>query len=266
VGTLLELQSVSKHYGSLKVTDNQSLSLAEGEALGVLGPNGAGKSTMFNLITGDVRPDAGRISYAGEDITGLTPSARCRKGIGRSYQVPHPFAGMTVFENLLVGAMFGAGLSDRRRAAPRRLLTPSGGCREAAGAHLCEEEASEHCVAVLARTGLLKKANHLAGALTLLDRKRLELARALATRPRLLLLDEIAGGLTDHEAQALVETIQAIREEGVSIVWIEHVVHALLAVVGRLIVINFGALLKEGEPQAVMASREVQEVYMGIEA
>jgi len=240
MGTLLELQSVSKHYGSLKVTDNLSLSLAEGEALGVLGPNGAGKSTMFNLITGDVRPDAGRISYAGEDITGLAPSARCRKGIGRSYQVPHPFAGMTVFENLLVGAMFGADLA--------------------------EEEASEHCVAVLARTGLLKKANHLAGALTLLDRKRLELARALATRPRLLLLDEIAGGLTDHEAQALVETIQAIREEGVSIVWIEHVVHALLAVVGRLIVINFGALLKEGKPQEVMASREVQEVYMGIEA
>jgi branched-chain amino acid transport system ATP-binding protein len=240
VGTLLELQSVSKHYGSLKVTDKLSISLTEGEALGVLGPNGAGKSTMFNLITGDVRPDAGRISYAGEDITGLTPSARCRKGIGRSYQVPHPFAGMTVFENLLVGAMFGADLA--------------------------EEEASEHCVAVLARTGLLKKANHLAGALTLLDRKRLELARALATRPRLLLLDEIAGGLTDHEAQALVETIQAIRAEGVSIVWIEHVVHALLAVVGRLIVINFGALLKEGEPQAVMASREVQEVYMGIEA
>ncbi len=240
MGTLLELQSVSKHYGSLKVTDNLSLSLAEGEALGVLGPNGAGKSTMFNLITGDVRPDAGRITYDGADITGLSPSARCREGIARSYQVPHPFAGMTVFENLLVGAMFGADLG--------------------------EDEASEHCVAVLKRTGLLKKANHLAGALTLLDRKRLELARALSTRPRLLLLDEIAGGLTDHEAQALVETIQAIREEGVSIVWIEHVVHALLAVVGRLIVINFGALLKEGEPQEVMASREVQEVYMGIEA
>jgi branched-chain amino acid transport system ATP-binding protein len=240
MGALLELQSVSKHYGSLKVTDDLSFSLAEGEALGVLGPNGAGKSTMFNLITGDVRPDAGRITYDGADIAGLAPSARCRKGIGRSYQVPHPFAGMTVFENLLVGAMFGADLR--------------------------EDEAAEHCVAVLARTGLLKKANHLAGALTLLDRKRLELARALATRPRLLLLDEIAGGLTDHEAQALVETIQAIRAEGVSIVWIEHVVHALLAVVGRLIVINFGALLKEGEPQEVMASREVQEVYMGIEA
>lgn len=240
MGTLLELQSVSKHYGSLKVTDNLSLSLAEGEALGVLGPNGAGKSTMFNLITGDVRPDAGRITYDGEDITGLAPSARCRKGIARSYQVPHPFVGMTVFENLLVGAMFGADLS--------------------------EDEAAEHCIGVLTRTGLLKKANQLAGALTLLDRKRLELARALATRPRLLLLDEIAGGLTDHEAQALVETIQAIRAEGVSIVWIEHVVHALLAVVGRLIVINFGALLKEGEPQEVMASREVQEVYMGIEA
>ncbi len=240
MGALLELQSVSKHYGSLKVTDDLSFSLAEGEALGVLGPNGAGKSTMFNLITGDVRPNAGRITYDGEDITGLTASARCRKGIARSYQVPHPFAGMTVFENLLVGAMFGADLS--------------------------EAEATEHCVTILERTGLLKKANHLAGALTLLDRKRLELARALATRPKLLLLDEIAGGLTDHEAQALVETIRVVRAEGVSIVWIEHVVHALLAVVGRLIVINFGTLLKDGEPQQVMASREVQEIYMGIEA
>lgn len=240
MGALLELHSVSKNYGSLKVTDNLSLSLAKGEALGVLGPNGAGKSTMFNLITGDVRPDAGRVTYRGRDITGLAPSERCRKGIGRSYQVPHPFAGMSVFENLLVGAMFGAALS--------------------------EDEAADHCVGVLRRTGLLKQSNQMAGSLTLLDRKRLELARALATRPSLLLLDEIAGGLTDDEAQALVETIQEIRSEGVSIVWIEHVVHALLAVVGRLIVINFGALLKEGDPKEVMASREVQEVYMGIEA
>jgi branched-chain amino acid transport system ATP-binding protein len=240
VSPLLEVKSVSKSYGALKVTDGLSFSLAEGETLGVLGPNGAGKSTMFNLITGDVRPDAGHVHYRSEDITKLPPSARCQKGIGRSYQVPHPFAGMTVFENLLVGAMFGAALE--------------------------EDQACAHCVSVLERTGLLKKANTLAGSLTLLDRKRLELARALATRPKLLLLDEIAGGLTDHEAQALVGTIKEIHAEGVSIVWIEHVVHALLAVVQRLIVINFGALLKEGKPEEVMASREVREVYMGIEA
>lgn len=237
---LLRLERVSKHYGALKVTDDLSFALGEGEALGVLGPNGAGKSTMFNLITGDVRPDVGQVFYAGEDITALAPSARCRKGIGRSYQVPHPFAGMTVFENLVVGAMYGADLD--------------------------EDEAHEHCVGVLERTGLAHRANQLAGSLTLLDRKRLELARALSTRPRLLLLDEIAGGLTDQEAKALVGTIDGIRADGVSIVWIEHVVNALLAVVDRLIVINFGALLTEGRPDAVMASREVREVYMGIEA
>lgn len=236
---LLQLEQVSKSYGALKVTDNLSISLSTGEALGVLGPNGAGKSTMFNLITGDVRPDAGRVLYEGKDITSLAPSERCRKGIGRSYQVPHPFSGMTVFENLLVGANFGANLRG--------------------------DEADDHCVAVLKQTGLLKRANQLAGSLTLLDRKRLEMARALATRPKLLLLDEIAGGLTDNEAKSLVATIEEIRDQGVSIVWIEHVVHALLAVVDRLIVINFGALLMEGVPDEVMASREVKEVYMGIE-
>jgi branched-chain amino acid transport system ATP-binding protein len=237
---LLQLERVSKRYGALQVIDDLSLQLAPGEALGVLGPNGAGKSTMFNLITGDVRPDAGRVRFDGRDITRLPASARCHLGIGRSYQVPHPFAGMTVFENLLVGAMFGA--------------------------RLAHEDANAHCVAVLEQTGLLPKANQLAGGLPLLDRKRLELARALATRPRLLLLDEIAGGLTDQEAKALVATIADIRSAGVSIVWIEHVVHALLAVVDRLVVINFGTLLTEGKPDVVMASREVREVYMGIEA
>ncbi|MDF3834532.1 ABC transporter ATP-binding protein [Cupriavidus basilensis] len=237
---LLEVVAVSKRYGSLTVTDNLSFSLAPGEALGVLGPNGAGKSTLFNLITGDVRPDAGQVRWRGTDITALPPSARCHRGIGRSYQVPHPFTGMTVFENVLVGAMFGGGMR--------------------------EHEADAHAWQVLERTGLAAKANRLAGTLTLLDRKRLELARALGTRPDLLLLDEIAGGLTDDEAMALVDTIRAIRAEGVSIIWIEHVVHALLKVVDRLMVIHYGALLTEGDPAAVMASREVREVYMGIES
>lgn len=237
---LLQLDHVSKRYGALQVTNDLSFTLAEGEALGVLGPNGAGKSTMFNLITGDVRPDQGRVLLRGEDITHLPASRRCRMGIGRSYQVPHPFAGMSVFENLLVGATFGARLD--------------------------EDQAYRHCVGVLEQTGLAARANQRAGSLSLLDRKRLEMARALSTRPGLLLLDEIAGGLTDKEAQALVATIRDIRSAGVSIVWIEHVVHALLAVVDRLLVINFGALLTEGEPEAVMASREVREVYMGIEA
>ena len=237
---LVRLQGVSKSYGALKVIDDLSVTIEQGEALGVLGPNGAGKSTMFNLITGDVRPDQGRVFLGGQDITSMAASERCRMGVGRSYQVPHPFGGMTVYENLLVGATFGARMPER--------------------------EASEHCVAVLERTGLIGKANQLAGSLTLLDRKRLELAKALATKPKVLLLDEIAGGLTEHEAAVLVDTIKSISKEGVTIVWIEHVVHALLAVVNRLIVINFGALLKEGSPEEVMAAREVREVYMGMEA
>lgn len=237
---LLEIEGVSKRFGALTVTNDLSFALAEGEALGVLGPNGAGKSTMFNLITGDLRPDAGKIRFDGSDVTGDAAHARCRRGIGRSYQIPHPFAKMTVFENLLVGAAFGAG--EREQAA------------------------YAHCAAVLERTGLIGKANVLAGRLTLLERKRLELARALATRPRLLLLDEIAGGLTEGECRSLVDTIRRVREEGVSIIWIEHVVHALLSVVDRLIVIDFGALLAEGAPDAVMSDPRVREVYMGIPA
>jgi branched-chain amino acid transport system ATP-binding protein len=238
VAPLLELEHVFKRYGSLTVTDDLSCQLSEGEALGVIGPNGAGKTTMFNLITGDVAADAGRVLFAGREIGALPPSARCRMGIGRSYQIPHPFEGMTVFENVLVGAMFGKGHS--------------------------EHQAYGMCVGVLERTGLIDMANRLAGSLTLLDRKRLELARALATEPRLLLLDEIAGGLTEHEVHDLVATINDIRKDGISIIWIEHVVHALMAVVDRLLAINFGKLLMEGDPPAVMASPEVQDVYMGI--
>ena len=234
---LLRMENVSKTYGSLRVTDNLSMHLDDGEALGVIGPNGAGKSTMFNLIAGGVKPDEGQVMYDDRDITALPPFDRRKAGIGRSYQIPHPFTGMTVFENLLVGATYG---SDRSEA-----------------------ECYDDCVRVLDETGLLPKANVLAGSLTLLERKRLELARALATRPRVLLLDEIAGGLTEHECVSLVETIKNIHKAGTSIIWIEHVVHALLAVVERLIVINFGQKIEEGEPERVMNSPAVQEIYMG---
>jgi branched-chain amino acid transport system ATP-binding protein len=236
---LLALHAVSKSYGALKVTDGVSLSVSEGETLGILGPNGAGKTTLFNLISGDVRPDAGRIEFQGRDMTALAPHQRCRLGIGRSSQVPQPFGAMTVFENCVTAASFGAGLP--------------------------EHEAYEVAVDVLARTGLKPQANQLAGGLTLLNRKRLELARALCTRPKLLLLDEIAGGLTEHEARQLVDELKMLKAGGVTIVWIEHVVHALLAIADRLVVINFGAKLAEGEPRAVMADPEVQRVYMGME-
>jgi branched-chain amino acid transport system ATP-binding protein len=240
MAALLELKRVDKSYGALKVADGITLSVAEGEALAVIGPNGAGKSTLFNLITGDVAPDRGAIRFAGSDVTRLPAHRRSRLGIGRSYQIPHPFANMTVFENLLVGATHGAGRSER--------------------------DSYTVCAEVLELTGLLERANVPAGSLTLLQRKRLEMARALAMNPRLLLLDEIAGGLTDHECHELAQTIAAIHARGTTIVWIEHIVHALLSVAGRLIVMNFGQLLAEGEPRRVMADPKVQEVYMGIPA
>ncbi|HEY1474209.1 MAG TPA: ABC transporter ATP-binding protein [Pseudolabrys sp.] len=237
---ILALEKISKRFGAVVVADNVDLTLAEGEALGIIGPNGAGKTTLFGVATGTVRPDAGRIIFGGKDITRLPPERRCRLGLARSFQVPQPFSGMTVFENVVVAAAFGAGE------------------REAAVYDRCGE--------LLERCGLSDKANKRAGGLTLLDRKRLELARALATKPRVLLLDEVAGGLTEHECAALVRLIKDVRAAGVSIVWIEHVVHALLAAVDRLLVLHGGKFIAEGDPRTVIRSPQVAEIYMGIEA
>ena len=237
---ILTLQGVSKAFGAVKVADELTYSVREGEALGVLGPNGAGKTSMFNLITGALKPNSGRIEFKGRDITGDSAASRSRAGIARSFQVPQPFAHMSVFENAMVAATQAAGLRGR--------------------------EAEQHCLEVLEQTELLDQANKPAGGLTLLSRKRLELTRALCAKPQLLLLDEIAGGLTEAECHALIETIQNIHKTGVTIIWIEHVVHALLAVVERLIVIDFGRKIAEGEPNAIMDSAEVKEIYLGIEA
>ena len=237
--SLLALHAVSKSYGALKVTDNISLSVAQGETLGILGPNGAGKTTLFNLISGDTKVDAGRVVFKGDDMTAVPPHLRCRSGIGRSYQVPQPFSNMSVFENLVTAACFGGGET--------------------------ETQAWETAFEVLQQTGLIAFANQAAGSLTLLNRKRLELARALATRPELLLLDEIAGGLTEHEAQELVEELKRIKNTGVTMIWIEHVVHALLSVADRLFVVNFGQELAKGLPHEVMNDLEVKRVYMGME-
>ena len=233
---ILSLKNVSKSFGALTVVNGISLDVHEGAALGVIGPNGAGKSTLFNLIGGALPVSSGRILVDGTDATRLSASDRCRLGVARSFQIPRPFAGMTVYENLLVAAEFGG------PRAPQSL-----GCRE-----------------VLERTGLLHRANTRAQTLNLLERKRLELARALASGPRLLLLDEIAGGLTEAECRDLVATVRDVRQMGVSIIWIEHIVHALTAVVDRLVVIDFGAVVMEGEPHAVMKDPTVQELYMGI--
>jgi branched-chain amino acid transport system ATP-binding protein len=238
VGALLEVVDLSKRFGALRVVQDFSFDVAEGEALGIVGPNGAGKTTLLNLVAGDLRPDHGSVSLGGQDLTKLPAHVRCHRGVGRTAQIPRPFEGLTVFENVLVGSTFGT---------TGRLQ----GTREDAA------------VAALEQTGMLGKANVIAGSLTLLDRKRLELARALATQPRLLLLDEIAGGLTEAEVLELVETIKEIRSTGVSIVWIEHIVHALLRIVDRMMAVDAGRKLIEGDPEMVMASDEVRSVYLG---
>jgi branched-chain amino acid transport system ATP-binding protein len=240
VSVILKLDNLTRSFGSLKAVDGVHLELAAGEALGIIGPNGAGKSTLFNLVTGLIRPDDGGVHFDGRDITNAPPRARCIAGIGRSFQIPRPFENLTVFENLLVAAIHGRGQR--------------------------EAQVIDACGDILERTGLLALANRRAGTLNLLGRKRLELARALASAPRLLLLDEIAGGLTEAECGELVELITAIKSSGVTIVWIEHIVHALVAVVSRLMVLNFGRKIVDGEPRAVMASNEVREIYMGIAA
>lgn len=236
---VLSLSSVSKSFGALKVTDDVSFSVPKGQALGIIGPNGAGKSTLFNLITGNFAPDAGTITLLGRDVTRSSSMERVRLGVGRSFQIPQPFEGLTVFENLLTAAAFGQG---RREA-----------------------EVQDSCVAILEDTELLAKANMPAGALSLLDRKRLELARAMATGPELLLLDEIAGGLTEGECRALIATIKGLHAQGITIIWIEHVLHALTSVVERLLVLDFGKVIGIGDPETIMASKEVREIYLGME-
>ncbi len=236
---ILELNGVSKSFGALKVADQISFSVEEGEALGIIGPNGAGKSSLFNLITGNLLADSGSINFRGSDITQTPPMARCLSGMGRTFQIPQPFEKMSVFENLLVAGAFGSRQS--------------------------EADVSDQCAEILIDTGLISKANKLAGSLSLLDRKRLELARALATQPSLLLLDEIAGGLTEGECQSLVATIRAINARGVCVIWIEHVLHALNSVVERLLVLHFGKVIGLGNPDEIMASRDVREIYLGID-
>jgi branched-chain amino acid transport system ATP-binding protein len=233
---LLELDGAIKRDGALNVVDDLSLQVEAGEALGVVGPNGAGKTTALSLIAGDVPLTRGRVRFDGREVTKLPAHARCRAGIGRTFQVPRPFLGMTVFENVVVAAVHGRGT---------------------------RVDASEAAVAALERARLLDRANVPAARLTLLERKRLELARALVTSPRLILLDETAGGLTEPEVQELLPTVLALKEAGTAVLWIEHVVHALLAVVDRIVAIDRGRKIAEGDPHEVMASDAVQEVYLG---
>lgn len=237
---LLELDSVSKRFGRVQVADRLTLSVAEGTTLGVVGPNGAGKTSLFGMISGEIRPDSGDIRVAGTSVTRLGTARRTRLGVGRTHQVPRPFAGMTVFENVLVAAQQGAGL--RSAAATSRALD------------------------ALEESRLSGQANTLAGRLGLLSRKRLEMARALATGPRLLLLDELAGGLTDPEVAELVEIVRAVNGRGVTVLWIEHVVRAVLSTVDRLVCLALGSLIADGAPREVLARQDVKELFLGTDS
>ena len=240
-GPVLELEGVAKRFGRVVVADGISLAVAEEELVGVVGPNGAGKTSVFSMVAGDLHPDSGRVVFCGRDLGSLGPAERCRLGIGRTYQVPRPFERMTVFENVLLAAQQGAGL--RRRAA------------------------YEGAFSVLELTGLAADANRLAGQLGLLSRKRLELARALATKPRLLLLDEVAAGLTDPEVAELVAIVRWAHGSGdegrVAVVWVEHMVRALASTVDRLVCLSQGAIIADGPPYQVLADPVVKDVYLG---
>ncbi|EKN00393.1 MULTISPECIES: ABC transporter ATP-binding protein [unclassified Acidocella] len=236
---LLEATGLVKRYGALAVVNGVGFHVAANEAVGIVGPNGAGKTSLLNLLSGAVPVSEGRITLRGEEITGQDAAWRCRHGIGRSHQVPKPFGGMTVFENLLVAATQGGGFARR--------------------------EAYDRAVDSLELCGMLAVANRPAETLGLLERKRLELARALATGPDLLLLDEIGGGLTDGEALELVEVILDLRRRGIAIVWIEHIVHILVKVVTRLVCMDAGRIIAEGEPQAVLKDPVVISAYLGSE-
>jgi branched-chain amino acid transport system ATP-binding protein len=236
---LLELDSVSKSFGRVVVADRLSFTVGAADIVGIVGPNGAGKTSLFGLIAGELAPSSGEVKFSGNVVTRLDAAARCRLGIGRTFQVPRPFGAMTVFENVLVAVQQGAGMRGRASYAA--------------------------AAQVLDRAGLGTEANSPAERLGLLQRKRLELARALASGPRLLLLDEVAGGLTDPEVEQLVRIVASIHAEGIAVIWIEHVVRALTAAVDRLICLAGGAVIGDGAPAAVLAEPAVREVFLGTE-
>ena len=239
MGNILTFEHVDAGYGRVKILHDLSFSVEEGEVFGVIGPNGCGKSTMFNALIGLISCSHGKITFDGHDITKMKPDTRCHLGIGRTYQVPRPFEGMSVFENVLVAAVHGANKS--------------------------EHEGRQIALDALKLTELYEKREIRAGELTLLDRKRLEIARALGTQPKLLLLDEVAAGLTEAEVQDVIAMVKNLRAAGYSIIWIEHVIQTMVEATNHLMCMSDGHELLIGDPRPVMDSKVVEEVYLGVE-
>ena len=238
---LLEVEGLSRSFGGVAAVRDVSFAVAAGEIVGVMGPNGSGKTTLFNLITGALAPDTGRVRISGESVTGLPPHRICAKGIARTFQLVHPFPGLTALENVLVGQLYGRG----RLPLPRAVA-----------------EAER----LLAIVGLARKGHLPASQLTVVDRKRLELARALATAPRVLLMDEFMAGLTPAEVGEAIGLIRMLQGQGVTLVIVEHIVWALLDLSHRIVVLSAGEKIAEGEPAAVARDPTVMDVYLGTAA
>ena len=236
---VLSVKDLAISFGSNHVLSCVNFELNDSEVLGVIGPNGAGKTVMLDILTGLLKPTAGTVTYMGEDITNSSLNARCRMGLGRTFQIPRPFEKLTAYENIMVGGIFGDGLSQK--------------------------EAGRKAADILSLIGLFPKARDFAGKLGLLDRKRLEIGVALASNPKMLLLDEVAGGLTESEVSDILDIVVKLKESGISIIWIEHVLKTMLEGTDRVMCLAQGRDIICGLPTEVMASREVSEVYLGID-